>query len=640
VVAERRLALVGQPNVGKSVLFQALTGRYVMVSNYPGTTVEVARGVGTIGGTSWEVVDTPGLRSLLPRSEDERVARDVLWQSPPDVIAQVADGKALRRALHLTFELAQLRLPMVLVLNLADEARDRGFRVDTRRLARRLGFPVVETVAVTGEGLADLRRSLAEAAVYAGPAVEPPEVRSAVDRLEALLPDRPGRRAAAEALLAGEPAVQAPAGGPEADVAQAARLARERFAAAPSLVLFGWREALAEELAAEVSAQSARRTPHWLEALGMALLRPLPGSLAALATLVLLYLFVGRLAAQDAVDVLEERLFGALLVPAVTAAVGVLPLPVWAADLLVGPLGLVTMGLTYALAIVLPVVAAFFLFFSFLEDSGYLPRLSVLLDRVFRRIGLNGKAVFPMILGLGCGTMATLTTRVLESRRERVLVTLLLALAIPCSAQLGVVMGLLSGLAPWAALVFVGTVASTGLAVGRAASLLLPGARAPFWIEIPPLRVPRPRNLLSKVWTRVVWYLREAVPLFLLGTFVLWVLDRTGGLRRLESALSPLVTGWLGLPAEATFALLGGFLRRDYGAAGFFALAREGRLDAGQVVVSLVTLTLFVPCFAQLLVMIKERGLRAALATAAVVTGLALLAGGLVRALLSLAGAS
>ncbi len=639
IVSRRRLALVGQPNVGKSVLFQALTGRYVTVSNYPGTTVEITRGVGDLDGGPWQVTDTPGIRGLLPRSEDELAARNHLLEEPPDALVQVADAKDLRRALRLTLELSALDLPMVLVLNLSDEARACGFGVDAARLSRALGFPVVETVAVTGDGVADLEGALSKAAPYAGPEGAAPEIIRAISALTDLMPgDAPAGRFICETLLCGEPTLGRRLGSDWEAARTCARKLRESFARPPELVLLQSRRAVAEELAARASWRSCEPAPPGLERLGMVLLEPLPGAAAALGVLAALYGFVGVAGAQWAVEFLEETVFGAWLLPPVRRLLSTVLPPGWFLDLWVGEMGLVSMGLTYALAIVLPVVTAFFLFFSVLEDSGYLPRLSTLLDRLFRPLGLNGKAVFPMILGLGCGTMATLTTRVLDSRRERVLATILMALAIPCSAQLGVVMGLLGGLPPWAFAAWLTAILAAFFGVGWAAARLLPGARMPFWIEIPPLRVPRVENILRKVRVRVSWYAREAIPYFLAGTFVLFMLDRTGGLRVLETGLSPVVTGWLGLPREATFALVGGFLKRDYGAAGFFDLSRRGLLSPGQVVVSLVTLTLFIPCLAQFLVMVKERGARAAAATALAVTAFALAFGGATRAALAALG--
>jgi len=639
-VATLRLALVGQPNVGKSVLFQALTGRYVTVSNYPGTTVEIARGVGDLGGRAWQVVDTPGIRSLLPRSEDEVATRNHLLEEPPDVLVQIADAKDLRRALRLTLELARLGRPMVLVLNLADEARARGLGVSVEKLTAALGFPVVETVAVTGEGVAELRRAIGAALPYAGPPADPPEVARALHSALRRLPaDCPSPGVVAEMLLAGEPTMgrwlrRRFNGGAPIDCDDL----RRPFHAGPEILLASSRRMLADEIAARASWRTGGAAPAWLDRLGMLLLQPAAGIAAAVVALLALYEFVGVFAATTAVNFIENTVFGAWLLPPVKAAFDAVLPPGWFRDMWVGDMGLITMGLTYALAIILPVVTAFFLFFSVLEDSGYLPRLSVLLDRLFRPLGLNGKAVFPMVLGLGCGTMATLTTRVLDTRRERLLVTLLIALAVPCSAQLGVVMGLLSGISAAGAGVWLAAILASFFSIGWAAGRLVPGGRVPFWIEIPPLRWPRADNILMKTQARVWWYLREAVPYFLAGTLAMFILDRTGGLRALETSLSPVVTGWLGLPREATFALVSGFLKRDYGAAGFYALARRGLLSPEQIVVSLVTLTLFLPCLAQFLLMIKERGARTAFAVAGVVTLVALGAGGATRAALAAIG--
>jgi ferrous iron transport protein B len=289
--------------------------------------------------------------------------------------------------------------------------------------------------------------------------------------------------------------------------------------------------------------------------------------------------------------------------------------------LYVGEYGLLTLGLRYAVAIILPIVGAFFLFFSVLEDSGYFPRLALLLDRVFKRLGLSGRAVIPMVLGFACDTMATMVTRTLESRRERVLATLLLALAVPCSAQLGVILALLAG-NPLAMTAWIVSVGGTFVVVGWLGARLLPGAAPAFQMEIPPLRRPRLGNVVTKTVTRMQWYFLEVLPLFLLASVILWAMDLTGLFALMVRALSPLL-GALGLPSDAAHVFLLGFFRRDYGAAGLFDLSRRGALDQVQVAVAAVTLTLFIPCVAQLLMMVKERGMKTAMGMAALITPLA-----------------
>ncbi|HEY6097371.1 MAG TPA: nucleoside recognition domain-containing protein, partial [Candidatus Deferrimicrobium sp.] len=300
-------------------------------------------------------------------------------------------------------------------------------------------------------------------------------------------------------------------------------------------------------------------------------------------------------------------------------------------DFLVGPYGMISMGLSYAVAIVLPIVGTFFLGFGILEDSGYLPRLAVMVDRLFKRIGCNGKAVLPMILGLGCDTMATLTTRILETRRERLIVTLLLALGVPCSAQLGVILGMLSDVGPVATITWVGLMVGVILAVGFLASKIIPGESSDFILEIPPIRWPQVGNLAVKTMARIEWYLGEAVPLFLVGTLVLFIGDRLGWLLRVQAAAEPVVVRLLDLPPKTAEAFLIGFLRRDYGAAGLFAMAKGGMLSHLQVVVSLVTMTLFIPCLANLLVIIKEHGVKIAIGMSLFIFPFAVLVGAAVN---------
>jgi ferrous iron transport protein B len=302
--------------------------------------------------------------------------------------------------------------------------------------------------------------------------------------------------------------------------------------------------------------------------------------------------------------------------------------------LLIGRYGLVSMGLSYGVAIVLPIVATFFVAFSVLEDSGYLPRLAVMLNKVFKRMGLNGKAVLPMVLGLGCDTMATMTARIMETRKERVIVTLLLALGVPCSAQLAVILAMTARLPPAATFWFGGTILAVIFLVGWLAAKVLPGRGSDFVLELPPLRVPQAGNIAVKTLARIEWYLREALPLFVLGTLILWILDRTGGLAVLERAAAPVVVGMLDLPKEAASAFILGFLRRDYAAAGLF-LVYEPFMDAGaltramqiQVTVALVTITLFIPCIANFFMILKERGWRTGVAIMAFIVPFAILVG-------------
>jgi ferrous iron transport protein B len=376
-----------------------------------------------------------------------------------------------------------------------------------------------------------------------------------------------------------------------------------------------------------VRARPAIPRVRWQERLARAVREPLTGLPILALVLYVVYLIVGVFGAQTLVELLEDGLFGTWINPAATEIANrVIPVAL-VRDFLVGEYGLITMGLTYAIAIVLPVVATFFLVFGFLEDSGYIPRVAIFTDRIFRAIGLNGKAVLPMVLGLGCDTMATMTTRILGTPKERLIAILLLALGVPCSAQLATIMGILGGISAYALLTLFSVVLGQMFLVGFLAARIVKGERSEFIMELPPIRWPKARNLFVKTGLRVRWYLKEAAPLFLYGTILLFVLDRVGLLARLTRLGEPLVSGALGLPAESSGVFLMGFLRRDYGAAGLFAMNDAGKLTGVQCVVALTVMTLFVPCIANFLVMVKERGLKTGLTLLSIITVVAILTG-------------
>jgi ferrous iron transport protein B len=635
--------LIGHPNVGKSMIFQRLTGLYVTVSNYPGTTIEVSRGLARFGdGTP--VIDTPGIVALPPRSEDEHVAFHILLEDAVRSIVQVGDGKNVRRTLLMTLQLAELGIPLVLALNMMDEAEARGLRIDRERLADLLGLPVVCTVATRGTGVEEIVAALEAAPAPAFRLQYPGPVEELLDELATQLPRLPlaprgvgllwlGGDTTVDEWLAERVPASTYAGLSSRRVAAEAELGRPLPA-----VLQGVRLARVEEIADAVVVEGDGRHRDLGARLAKLTTHRLWGWPILAGVLYAVYWFVGVLGAGTLVGLLENDLFGEVINPAVTSLVETLAPLDLLQSLLVGEYGLWTMGITYAFALILPIVTTFFLAFGLLEDSGYLPRLAAISNRLFSVLGLNGKAVLPMVLGLGCVTMATLTTRILDSRRDRLLATLLLALGIPCSAQLGVVLGMLGAVSLTATIIWGAVVAGVVIAVGALAARVVPGERATLLMELPPLRRPRAANVAVKTLTRLEWYMREVVPLFLLGSAILFALDELHLLTALSDAMEPLVTGWLGLPAAASTAFLIGFFRRDFGAAGLFVMQAAGQLTAAQTVVAMVTITLFVPCVASVLMIVRERGARTAAAVCAIVFPLAFLVGGLLSRTLEAIG--
>ncbi len=644
--AIRRVLIVGNPNVGKSALFNRLTGRYATVSNYPGTTVEVARGRARLpGGVTAEVIDTPGLYSLLPITEEERVAADMLREQPAHVVLHVVDTKNLPRMLGLTLQLIEAQLPVVLVLNLYDEARELGIRVDVARLSERLGIPVVITVSTTGEGFPALLRTLASPVPISSLTVEygtiiETAIRRIAERLGNGHHPLSARTRAALLLQGDEPErirlARQRGEGDAADILHIVAETRARLNHSPHYYATLALRARVEEILGECFFTAPRAAQRWRRLADRLCMSPLTGFPIMAAILYFgLYGFVGRIGAGVVVDWLEDRVFEAHFIPWADYAVRRFT-PALLHDLFVGEYGMLTLGLRYAVAIILPVVGAFFLMFAILEDSGYLPRLAMLADRAFKPLGLNGRAVIPMALGFGCDTMATLVTRTLETRRERILCTLLLALAIPCSAQLGVILALLSS-HPGGLLLWVGVVASVFFAVGRLGAVLLPGDDPMFYMELPPLRWPLPGNVLVKTYTRMVWYFREILPMFLLASVLIWAGQITHVFALTLRAMTPALR-LLGLPPESGVAFLFGFFRRDYGAAGLYDLQEKGLLTGNQLTVAAITLTLFLPCVAQLLVMHKERGWRMTAAISGVVLTTAFTVGWTVHQVLQWTG--
>lgn len=632
------LFLVGSPNVGKSVLFGALTGSYAVVSNYPGTTVEVSRGALRSGERRWEVVDTPGMYSLRPITEEERVTRDLLLCSHGPIV-HVMDAKNLPRMLPLTLELALLGRPLILVLNLMDEAEARGIRLAPEALSRALGLPVVEMVAIQGRGV-DRLKALLEALPPPPPVPRvdfPPRVEEALSLLEGAL-SGPATRFWALRHLEGDPraAKEAPLS-PDLLKRALDRLGGEEGRRhLPAVVSACFARAARPMVQAAYRREGSRRRGLG-ERLDGLLLNPWTGFPVLLLVLYFgLYQFVGVFGGGTLVGFLEGTVFGEWINPFLERVFAWLVPAQWLRSLFVGEYGLLTLGLRYAAAIILPVVGTFFLAFSLLEDSGYLPRLAMMLDRIFKGIGLNGRAVIPLVLGFGCDTMATLVTRILETRRERVIATFLLALSIPCSAQIGVLLGLLAA-RPAALLLWAVLVLGTFLLAGTLLARLLPGGKPAFFMELPPLRRPVFRNVWQKTLSRMAWYFLEIVPLFLIASVLIWIGNLTGFFPVLVRTLEPVV-GFLGLPPSAAPAFLFGFFRRDYGAAGLYDLAQKGALDGSQLLVASVVLTLFLPCIAQFLVMRKERGWAATLFMSGAILLAAFGVGFLLKTALALAG--
>ncbi|MFB6266051.1 MAG: ferrous iron transport protein B [Halodesulfurarchaeum sp.] len=587
---DETVALVGAPNVGKSVIFNALADAYVDVSNYPGTTVETT----LAKADGYALTDTPGVYGISSFNEEERVTREIVLEA--DRVVNVVDATHLGRDLFLTLQLLDMGVPTVVALNMMDEAEADGIQIDVQELEATLGVPVVPTVAVDRKGIDQLRERLDDATA-------PGE--TAIHRYFDELPDDLDVSRRERTLLV------------EADEQTAATVAGDDRSVAdggvPSYVDQELREAVYGDRRERVRTildrveDSVERGRRWGDRISDLMLHPLTGTPIALGVLGLIYFVIGDLVAQRLVDFLEGVVFGQYYNPAVRDVVGgLIPAAGWAEPirfvLLNGNLGLLTVTVQYVAGVLLPLVIAFYLAIGTLEDSGVLPRLAVLTDRGLSRIGLNGRAIVPMIVGVGCVTMAVITTRMVGSRRERLIATGLLGLAIPCSAQLGVILGLLAGLGLMWWFGYLGILVLVLGVVGVALDQVLPGESQGLVAELPRMRVPRPANILRKTASRTKMFLREAIPLFAATAVAISVLDYAGILRAIERFLGP-VTDLLGMPPDFAQVLILGIIRRDFAAAGMTDLA----ISPAQTFVGLVVITLFVPCILSMTMIAKER---------------------------------
>lgn len=595
------IVLAGNPNVGKSVFFGALTGTYVDVSNFPGTTVEITRG----RHGQYDIIDTPGVYGVGSFNDEEAVARDVILTA--DAVVNIVDAVHPERDLFLTLQLIDLGLPIVVALNMADEARRQGVAIDRERLETLLGVPVVETVAVEGHGFEELLGRLPEA--RRGRADE------ALDDDVARVAEATGSRADALLVMEGDVEIAARHGlepGPDRDVIYSRR--RQRV-----------NDIVAEVLSAgDQDLSFATRLSRFM-------LHPLTGLPLLAVLLAVVYQVLGIWVAADAVGFTEGTVMKGYWEPFVRGLVAHVFAPGSALNtLLAGEFGLLTMTVTYLIGVILPLVAGFYLLMSLLEDSGYLPRIAALADRSLTGMGLNGRAVIPLILGLGCVTMGTLTTRILGSKRERFIATALMAIAVPCSAQIAVIAALMARVGGWYAAIYFAVLIAVFVGVGTLLDRLTPGVSTDLLIDLPPLRLPRARNVLRKSTVKVWHFMREVSLFFLAGAAIISVLQLTGALEWIQRLATPLTVSWLRLPPEASTAFVMGFVRRDFGAAGFFTM----NLSSSQLLVAMVTITLFVPCIASMMVIVKERGWGYLAGLFASSVGAAFLIGGLLARLL------
>ncbi len=546
----KKIILAGNPNVGKSVVFNRLTGVRVISSNYPGTTVEFSKGHIHIGGEHIDIIDLPGTYSLDPTSPAEEVAVKLLEEVSKEdevILINVIDATNLERNLLLTLQLLRLKLPMVICLNLWDEAKHHGVKIDVEELEKILGVPIIPTVAITAEGIKKLVDSISSASISS----------------------------------------------------------------------FEYNPKQKWQQIGEVI-ESVQRVTHrhhtFLERLGEISISPYTGLPLALVILFLSFEII-RFVGEGLINWVFDPIFEALWKPVMMKVSGFLSSAPFLHNLLIGQLvegeidfglsfGILTTGLYVPFAAVLPYVLAFYLILSIMEDTGYLPRLGVLLDRMMHKVGLHGMSVIPMLLGFGCNVPGVLASRILETKRERFIAMTLTAITIPCMAQLAMVFGLIGKFGFKGNFAVFFTLFLIWIIVGIIMNKMVKGESPEIFVEIPPYRIPHFSTLMKKLWMRIRGFLKEAIPYVLLGVLIVNILYSFGVIQFVGKLFAPIVKFLFGLPVEAVGAMIIGFLRKDV-AVGMLAPLN---LDLKQTIIASVILSIYFPCVATFIMLIKELG--------------------------------
>jgi len=617
----KKIAIIGLPNTGKSQVFRNLTRQYTLVANYPLTTVDMKKVTCSIKGLTYEVIDTPGMHCLYIHSEEENIVRDMLFAEKPDVIVQCVEASRLKHSLVLTLDLLELGLPLVISLNAVDETTRRGVLIDANAMSRRLGVSVVESIAIKGIGTHELIEAIERARSGSQSLRYGLEIEVAISKVESALPeDLAYKRKVAFLLLIGDPFIAEALGKTcKEDVVLRARdkatAARKEFKETLSHLVGYRRSSWIDELVKEVTKKGGIAMGDPAKKFAELSRHPLFG--IPILTSILLFTYLAIVKVSGAI---ESILRPIIAEPTISFILKVMHNGFWS-DFLVGDYGILTLGLFNAIITILPILSVFFLIFGLLEDIGYIPNACLLTRNVFKRIGLTGKAALPIVLGFGCKTMATLVARSISSRKERYIAIFLIAFAIPCSAQLGIMMGISGRVGFPAFLIACATIVTAELIAGVMLNMLIKADESGDYIqELPDIRIPNIRAVLIKTGYRVRDFLTEAAPIFLIGAMALFFANKTGVLGLVNRGLSPIVTGLLGLPIKMTEVLILAMASRGVAGGLLLNIIDKGLLDYRQCIVGVVITGVFIPCFANIAAMCKMLGTRAGILMAGAIT--------------------
>ena len=610
----KKIAIVGLPNTGKSQIFNNLTGQYTLVANYPLTTVEMKRTTSQIQGQTYEIIDTPGLHCLYIHSQEELVVRDMIFSEKPDIIIQCIDANQLKQSLTLTADLLELGIPMLISLNAIDETAKKGIWIDSSELSRNLGIPVIESIAVKGLGTNQLKAAISNARIGKWPMKYGEIIDTGISTLASQIPeDLRFKRKAAVLLLLDDPFLAdylTKKYGSEkiVPITEQANRIKKQFRANISRAINNKRRHWVNKLTENTTIKQKIAMGQFSKGFGRLSRHPIFGIPILLMIILIMYLLVVNVA-----NVIASWMDQTLWAP-VESRIDTLVTIGWLNDFLIGKYGVLSLGLANAFLTILPILTVFFIAFNILEDIGYIPNLCVLTKRIFDKFGLSGSAIMPLILGFGCKTMATLTTKSLRSKKERYIAIYLIAFAIPCAAQMALNMSILGRIGVKAFVISFATLAFVEIVAGVTLNKILKEEeRSDFLQELPAIRLPNPKAVIIKTYYRLWWFIKEAIPVFIYAAVTLFIVDKIGVLDAAKNVLSPVMNDLLGLPVQMVDALILCMVRQEAAAGMIIKLVEAGKLNYIQCIVAVTITTMFVPCFANIMAMIKELGAKHAI---------------------------
>lgn len=629
--------IVGNMNVGKSTLFARIRGAKAASVNIPGITVSVKSG--RIQSTGGKVFDTPGIHSIFSSNEDERASRDILL-SPKlhdgeKGIILVADAKNLKRSIAIALQYKEYGLPMLFVVNMVDEAASRGIEIDYQKLSVELGLEVCTTIAREGIGVYELIAGLAKITPPKTVMHYPDKIEHYLELVHKLLaPTQLSSRALGLLLLSGDRGCEQYikdnfGAGMLAQLQQLAKQYRQDVSASIEIVLGNLYHKEAARITAIVQDVEPKTKNPFILKFGDWCTKTSTGIPIALAVLAAMYFFVGSFGATYLVDTINGVVFEGVIIPWTTKLVQHIPNE-FLRDMIIDPdFGVLPTGVFLALGLVLPVIFCFYIAFGLLEDSGYLPRISILLDRVFQFIGLNGKGVIPLVMGFSCVTMALLTTRVLNTDKEKNITCFLLFLCMPCAPLIAVMLIILDKMPASAGFTVFGLIVLQIFIAGVLANKFMKGGRTPLLLEIPPMRIPKIQAVVKMSAIKTFYFMKEAIPIFIYASIAVFIFQRIGGLEMLEKTIGPIIGKVMGLPEQSIQVFIKTMIRRESGAVELQHLS--GSYTNLQLVVNLLVMTFIAPCINAIIVLFKERGGRAASTIMTAVVAYAIILGSIVN---------